>query len=216
MTMPGLIAKKVGMTRMIDDNGNMIPVTIVEIENQKVTKVLTPERDGYHGIQVGYYTKREKLMNKPDLTRLRKVKIEENYTRFKEFRTEGPVEGFELGVAIAADKLEGITAVDVSGFTKGRGFQGSTKRWNTKTGRRTHGSHFHRSPGSLGQTTTPGRVMKGKKLPGHMGNRQRTIQNLVVMDVDTDNNVVAIKGAVPGHREGYIILKPSVKTANKK
>ena len=211
MNTTGLIAKKIGMTRMVGENGQLLPVTLLQVAPQKVTKILTTERDGYQGIQVGYFNKREKRLAKPDIARLRKVNVAENFTRFKEFRLDEMPEGLELGSELAAGLFEGVTAVDVTGLTKGRGFQGSTKRWNYKTGRRTHGSHFHRKTGSLGACTTPGRVMKGKRMPGHMGQSQRTIQNLKVMDLDTENNVIAIHGSVPGNRESYLVLKPSIK-----
>jgi len=207
----GLIARKVGMTRMVDDNGNMIPVTLLEVEDQKITKVLTPERDGYHGVQVGYFTKQEKNLTKPDLQRLRKVGVEANYSRFLEFRTNGPIEHFELGKPLSADMFDGIEKVDITGLTKGRGFQGTVKRWNTRIGRMTHGSRFHRRPGSLGQCTTPGRVYKNKKMPGHMGDVQRTIKNLKIVDIDVEGKVIAVKGSVPGNRHGYLQIRPTNK-----
>ena len=209
--MHGLIAKKVGMTRVLDEQGQMIPVTLLKVEDQQVTKILTADRDGYHGVQVGYYQKAERKLNKPDLTRLRKSGIEGNYTRFKEYRFDGEV-GLELGAKLGADFLAEVVAVDVTGVTKGHGFEGSITRWGHKTGRRTHGSHFHRRPGSLGQRTTPGRVYKNKEMPGHMGMAQRTVQNLKVVDVDVEANVIALKGSVPGHRDGFVIVKPSTKT----
>lgn len=206
-----LIAKKVGMTRMVDADGNLIPVTLLQVTNQKVTKVLTPERDGYHGVQVGYFTKKESNLTKADLSRLRKSGIDDSYSRFVEFRTPGPVEGMELGAKITASMFDGVERIDATGLTKGRGFQGSVKRWNSRIGRMTHGSHFHRRPGSLGQCTTPGRVFKNKKMPGQMGNSQRTIKNLAIVNLDTENNVIAIKGSVPGNRNGYLELRPTNK-----
>jgi large subunit ribosomal protein L3 len=210
--MQGLIAKKVGMTRVLDEEGQMVPVTLLKVEDQQVTKILTPDRDGYHGIQVGYYQKPEHRLNKPDLARLRKANIQSSYTRFKEFRFDQPVEGFELGSPINASLVAEVQAVDVTGITKGHGFEGAITRWGHKTGRRTHGSHFHRRPGSMGQRTTPGRVYKNKELPGHMGSVQRTIQNLRVVDVDVEANVIALKGSVPGHRNGFVVVQPSIKT----
>ncbi len=191
----------------------MIPVTLLQVEQQKVTKILTPEKEGYHGIQVGYYTKPERLLNKPDLTRLRKANIQDNFTRFCEFRLEKPMDGVELGGLLTAEFLKEVSAVDVVGVTKGCGFQGAIKRWNASRGRMTHGSRYHRRPGSLGTRTTPGRVFPGKKVPGHMGDERCTIQNLRVVDVDLETNVIAVKGSVPGHRDGFVVLKPSVKLA---
>lgn len=199
------------MTRMANEDGEMFAVTLLQVIPQKITKILTPERDGYHGVQVGYYEKQEKNLTKPDIARLRKSGVNENYARFKEFRLDGEIEGLELGKAVAIEALEDATSVDVTGHTKGRGFQGATKRWNHKTGRRTHGSRFHRRPGSLGQRTTPGRVYKNKHMPGHMGSAQRTMQNLKVVDVDKENSVIAIKGSVPGHKQGFFVVKPTVK-----
>ncbi len=208
--MQGLIAKKVGMTRVLDEQGRMIPVTLLKVEDQQVTKVLTPDRDGYHGVQIGYYQKAERKLNKPDLSRLRKANVSGNFTRFKEYRLESAPE-FEIGATLNASALAEVGSVDVTGITKGHGFEGSITRWGHKTGRRTHGSHFHRRPGSLGQRTTPGRVYKNKEMPGHMGSAQRTIQNLKVVDVDVEANVIALKGSVPGHRDGFVVVKPSIK-----
>jgi large subunit ribosomal protein L3 len=211
MTTPkGLVAKKIGMTRMVDKNGHMIAVTLLQVENQKITKVLTKERDGYDAYQVGFKETKEKNLAKPDVARMRKVNVKENFTVFKEFRTEAPV-AIELGTQLTTDLFSGVTSVDVTGITKGRGFTGSVKRWDTAVGRWSHGSRFHRSPGSLGTRTTPGRVFKGKPVPGHYGVEQVTIQNLSVVDVDNDNSLIALSGAVPGHRNGYLFIKPSIK-----
>jgi large subunit ribosomal protein L3 len=207
----GLVAKKVGMSRMLDEFGNMIPVTLLQVEDQKVTKILTPERDGYHGYQVGFFSKKEKNLTKSDVSRLRKSGIEENYAKFKEFRTLAPVEGFEVGTSVTASLFEGENNLDISGLTKGRGFQGSIKRWGYSIGRMTHGSRFHRRTGSLGMCTTPGRVMKGKKMPGHYGVERRTIKNLKLADLNTDANIIAIKGSVPGNRGSYLEIRPSNK-----
>ncbi|MCX6126074.1 MAG: 50S ribosomal protein L3 [Proteobacteria bacterium] len=212
MTTPkGLVAKKVGMTRMIDKNGHMIAVTLLQIENQRITKILTKARDGYDAYQIGYYEKAEKNLTKPDVARLRKQNIAESFARFKEFRVEAPLAGVDVGHQLTTSIFDGVGAVDVTGITKGRGFTGSVKRWDTACGRMSHGSRFHRSPGSLGTRTTPGRVFHGKPVPGHYGVEQVTIQNMGVVDIDTDNNLIALKGAVPGHRNGYLIINPSIK-----
>jgi large subunit ribosomal protein L3 len=216
MTIHGLIAKKVGMTRVLDAEGQMIPVTLLKVEGQKVTKVLTPERDGYHGVQVGYYEKAERKLVKADVARLRKVSVSENFTRFKEIRTEGPVEGLEMGAGISAAQFQDVGSVDVTGITKGHGFEGAITRWGHSSGRRSHGSNFYRLPGSLGMRTTPGRVFKNKEVPGHMGMLQVTIQNLKVVDIDAEANVIAIKGSVPGMRNGFVFVKPSVKAKEPK
>jgi large subunit ribosomal protein L3 len=215
MTAQGMIARKVGMSRFVDSKGQMRAVTILQIEQSKVTKILTEEKNGYHGIQVGYYVKRESLLGKPDVHRLRKANVQDNFSRFKEFRLEKAADGFDLGYELDIDGFEKVKAVDVTGITKGRGFQGATRRWGAKTGRRTHGSRFHRRPGSLGQRTTPGRVFKNKHVPGHMGHVKRTIQNLQVAEFDKKNSVLAIFGAVPGHRNGFVIIKPSLSAKNR-
>jgi large subunit ribosomal protein L3 len=212
MNVNGMIAKKVGMTRMFDAEGNMCAVTLLQIENQKVTKILKQDKDGYEAVQVGYYIKPEHRLNKPDLARLRKAGINENYSKFQEIRANaGELEGVELGLALTAESFAEVKSVDVSGVTKGRGFTGAVARWGAKTGRRTHGSHFHRRPGSLGQCTTPGRVYKNKHMPGHHGNAAKTVQNLRVLDVDTENNVIAVAGSVAGHRDGFVYVRPTVK-----
>lgn len=195
---------------MLDEQGRMIPVTLLKVEDQEVTKLLTSEKDGYLGVQVGYYVKPERKLTKPDLGRLKGAGIEACYTRFREYRMDDLGE-LAVGAKLNASLLTGVSAVDVTGVTKGHGFEGAITRWGHKTGRRTHGSHFHRRPGSLGQRTTPGRVYKNKEMPGHMGSAQRTIQNLRVMDVDVEANVIALKGSVPGHRDGFVIVKPSTK-----
>jgi len=215
MQLPGLIVKKVGMTRMVDGEGRMIPVTLVQADDQKITKILTPERDGYHGFQVGFYAKPEFRLKKPDIHRLRKVKIEDNYSRFREFRLEGAPDGVELGTALKVEGFSEIPSVDVTGLTKGRGFQGTTKRYNTHVGRRTHGSRYQRRGGSLGQCTTPGRVYKNKRMPGHMGVTNTTVQNLKILEVDHESNVIALKGSIPGHNDGYLVIRPSVKMKSK-
>jgi large subunit ribosomal protein L3 len=211
MTINGLIAKKVGMTRVLDAEGQMIPVTLLKIEGQKVTKILSPERDGYSAVQVGYYEKAERKLRKPDVGRMRKVSIAESFTRFKEFRTDAPVEGLGIGTSMNASLFTDVAAVDVTGVTKGHGFEGAITRWGHSSGRRSHGSNFYRLPGSLGMRTTPGRVFKNKEVPGHMGCLQVTVQNLKVVDVDVEANVIALKGSVPGFRNGFVIIKPSVK-----
>ncbi len=214
MKTAGLIAKKVGMTRMVDAEGVLTAVTLLQIEQQKVTKVLTAERDGYTGFQVGYHTKKEKALHKPDVARLRKASIQENYTSFKEFRADKV--DHQLGHEFGAGILEGVKAVDITGLSKGCGFSGAHKRWNSAHGRMSHGSRFHKSPGSLGMRATPGKVMKNRHQPGQHGNTQVTIQNLDVLDIDTANNVVAVRGSVPGHRDAFLVIRPSIKVKAEK
>lgn len=205
----GLIVKKVGMTRVVDDSGNVIPVTLLQVTDQKVTKVLTQERDGYTGFQIGFQPKKEKNLNKPDIFRLRKSDIDTNFSKFKEIRTDGPVEGFEVGTPLSAELFEGVSRVDVTGFSTGKGFQGAVKRWGATIGRMTHGSRFHRRPGSLGQCTSPGRVMKNKHQPGRTGGDRTTVLNLRVVEVDKENNCLVVKGSVPGKGTRYLEVRPS-------
>ncbi len=209
MVLPGLIVKKVGMTRVIDEQGHYIPVTLVEVDNQRITKILTPERDGYHGVQVGYYAKKEKQLTKPDFVRLQKAGVSECYSRFTEFRLDSAVEGLQLGTQLTSEALKDVTAIDVIGVTKGRGFQGVIKRWGFSTGSRTHGSMYHRRTGSLGSNTTPGRVYKNKKMPGCMGAERITIKNLKIVSIE--DNVIAVKGSVPGFNNGFLCIRPSSK-----
>lgn len=197
---------------MVDGEGRMVPVTLLQIDGQKVTKVCTKEREGYSAYQVGYYQKEERKLTKPDVARLRKVDVKESYSRFREVRLDGAApEDFKVGRALMAEDLEGVTAVDVTGLTKGRGFTGVIKRWNSARGRMTHGSQYHRRTGSIGSNTSPGRVIKNKKMPGHYGVERVTMLNLKVMDLDKNNNVIAIKGSVPGHENSYLVLRPSIK-----
>lgn len=191
----------------------MTAVTLLQVAPQKVTKVLTEERDGYKAYQLGYLAKAEKHLSKADTHRLRKAEIQENFTRFKEIRVEDGAQDLVLGSGIELAKdFSGVTAVDITGICKGRGFAGAHVRWNSAVGRMSHGSRFHRSPGSLGMRSTPGRVFKNRHQPGHYGNTQTTVQNLQVLDVDHTNNILAVRGSVPGHRDGFLIVKPSIKS----
>jgi large subunit ribosomal protein L3 len=210
-TNKGLIVRKIGMTRTVDADGEMIPITLLKVEDQEVTKLLDLQRDGYHGYQVGYLVKNEKNLSKADVYRLRKVKVESNYGRFSEFRCKSAEEAAanQVGAKVTAELLAGISYLDVTGITKGRGFQGAVKRWNSAIGPKGHGSRFHRRPGSLGQNSSPARVYKNKHQPGHLGTETVTIKNIKVFEVDVAQNVIAVKGSVPGHREGYLAIRPS-------
>ena len=202
------------MTRVATATGDIVPVTLLKVEDQKVTKILNTERDGYNAIQVGYFEKRETRLTKADITRLRKVEVKENFSKFREFRLDKAEDGLKIGDALTAKIFEGVKSVDVTGFTRGRGFSGALRRWGTRSGRDSHGSMYHRRPGSLGNRSTPGRVFKNKPIPGHYGDEQNTVQNLKVIDVDLDNNLIAVHGSVPGHRNGYLVVKPSLKSSN--
>ena len=211
MVKHGLIATKVGMTRMVDGEGNVVPATLLAVPMQKITKVLTPERDGYTAIQVGYLAKREKLLTKADTHRMRKVGVDENFARFREFRLEKSDENLKIGAVLTIELFEAVKTLDITGISKGRGFTGAIKRWNASSGPASHGSTYHNRPGSLGMRTTPGRVFKGKHVPGHMGDVRCTVQNLQVLKIDKENGLIAIKGSVPGHSNGYVVIQPSVK-----
>ncbi len=207
----GLVVKKVGMTRMLTSDGKMVPVTLLQVEDQKITKILTQDRDGYDAYQVGYFAKSKKNLCKADLARLAKGTVEDSYSHFCEFRLKGPSEEYKLGGSIDASLFEGVAAVDISGVTKGRGYQGAVKRWGATIGRMTHGSRFHRRPGSLGSNTSPGRVYKNKHQPGQCGAEVHTMKNLSVLVVNKEKNIIAVKGSVPGHREGFLKIKPTNK-----
>jgi large subunit ribosomal protein L3 len=211
MQLPGLIVRKIGMTRMVDPDGKMVPVTLLKADLQKVTKIPSVEKEGYAAIQVGFYEKPEFRLRKPDITRLRKANIPENFTRFRELRVDKKIEGLDVGSELSIATFQAVPAVDISGENKGRGFQGAIKRHGSARGRMTHGSCYHRRTGSIGSNTSPGRVFKNKKMPGHMGTEETTIQNLRVMDVDTEANVIALKGSVPGHINSYLVIRPSIK-----
>ena len=209
----GIVAKKVGMTRIEVEDGVIIPVTLVQVAQQQVTKVLDQKKDGYSGYQVGYQVKSVKNLNKPDVSRLRKSGVEVNYSKFMEFRTpEDGQDSYQLGASLTAKLFDNVSNVDVTSLSKGRGFQGAVKRWNASIGRMSHGSRFHRRPGSLGQCTSPGRVFKNKHQPGQMGNVKVTLNNIKIVDVDVENNIIALKGSVPGHRECFLEIRESVRS----
>ena len=206
----GFIGKKIGMTR-IPDGDALSAVTIISFEEQKITAVRTTQKDGYDAVQVGYYPKKAMLLRKPDVGRLRKAGLEDNFSRFKEFKTTTTPDADCIGNPLTIDMLENIKVLDVQGIVKGRGYQGAIKRWGFQRGRETHGSRFHRRPGSLGVRTAPGRVFKNKKMPGQMGNVKRTTQNMRVLAIDKEQRVIAVRGAVPGSSGSYIVLRPAAK-----
>lgn len=210
--MKGILGKKVGMTQVFAKNGKLIPVTVVEVEPNVVTQIKTVEKDGYDAIQLGAITVREKVSNKPKTGHTNKANTAPK--RFlKEIRGVN-VEEYTLGQVIDASIFKEGEIVDVSGISKGKGFQGVIKRHNQSRGPMGHGSQYHRGVGSLG-TMLPMHVLKGKKLPGHMGNVASTIQNLEVVAVDLENNVILIKGNVPGPKKSLVMIKTSVKKGEK-
>ena len=205
-----LIGKKVGMTQIFDENGSVIPVTVIEAGPCVVAQVKTSEKDGYEAVQLGFGEVKENKLNKPEKGHFAKAGLEAK-KHLREFRLES-VEGVKVGDEVKADVFEAGEKVDVQGISKGKGFQGVIKRHGQHRGPMGHGSMYHRRPGSMGPTSTPGRVFKGKKLPGHMGVQTITIQNLEVVRVDLDKNVLLVKGSVPGAKGAILKIKSSVKT----
>lgn len=210
--MKGILGKKVGMTQVFTKSGKLIPVTVVEVEPNVITQIKTVEKDGYNAIQLAAVTVREKVSNKAKIGHTNKANTAPK--RFlKEIRGVN-VEEYTLGQVIDASIFKEGEIVDVSGTSKGKGFQGVIKRYNQSRGPMGHGSQYHRGVGSLG-TMLPMHVLKGKKLPGHMGNVASTIQNLEVVAVDLENNVILIKGNVPGPKKSLVMIKTSVKKGEK-
>ena len=206
--MKGILGKKIGMTQVFTKDGKLIPVTVIEVEPNVVTQIKTVEKDGYDAIQLGTDTIREKLSNKPKMGHTKKANTEPK--RFlREIRGVN-VNDYELGQVMNVSVFEAGEMVDVTGTSKGKGFQGVIKRHNQSRGPMGHGSQYHRGVGSLG-TMRPMRVIPGKKMPGQMGNVRRTVQNLEVIEIDVENNLILIKGNVPGPKKGLVIIKSAVK-----
>lgn len=204
-----ILATKVGMTQIFDENGVLIPVTVLQAGPCVVTQVKTVEKDGYSAVQVGFVDKREKLVSKPVKGQFDKAGV--SYKRYvREFKLDD-AENFAVKDEIKADVFAAGDKVDATAISKGKGFQGAIKRHGHSRGPMAHGSKFHRHQGSSGAATSPGRVFKGKKMPGHMGGVRVTIQNLEVVRVDADQNLILIKGAVPGPKKSLVTLKNSVK-----
>lgn len=205
-----IIGKKVGMTQVFNEAGLVIPVTVIEAGPCVVVQRKTTETDGYTALKLGFGEAKEKRLNKPEKGLFNKIKVEpKKYLR--EFRTN-EVEKFEVGQEIkVADMFQDGDRVDVTGISKGKGFQGNIKRHGQSGGNETHGSMYHRRVGSMGANTTPARVFKGKKLPGHMGMDRITVQNLDIVKVDTERNLLLVKGAVPGQKGCLLMVKETVK-----
>lgn len=205
----GIIGRKIGMTQIFDENGIVIPVTVIEAGPCVVMQVKKAENDGYNSVKVGFGEIREKLLNKPEKGEF--VKANLKLKRFvKELRLED-ISGLEVGSEIKADVFTAGEKVDVTGTSKGKGYQGVIKRWHSHRGPETHGSKYHRAVGSMGASSYPSRTFKNKHMPGHMGNKKSTILNLEVARVDADKNLILIKGAVPGPKKGLVIIRDSVK-----
>lgn len=208
----GLVGRKVGMTRVFQEDGASVPVTVIEVTANRVTQVKTEETDGYRALQVTTGEKKANRVNKPAAGHFAKAGVEAGRGLW-EFRLEdGEGEDFAVGSEITVEIFADTKKVDVTGTSKGKGFQGAVKRWNFRTQDATHGNSLsHRAPGSIGQNQSPGRVFKGKKMAGQMGNKQITVQTLDIVRVDAERGLLLIRGAVPGATGGDVIIKPAVK-----
>jgi large subunit ribosomal protein L3 len=208
----GLVGRKCGMTRVFTEDGVSIPVTVIEAQPNQITQVKTVENDGYRALQVSAGQRKASRVSKPQAGHFAQAKVEAG-DLIAEFRLDDADEGdYEKGNEIKVDVFEEGQKVDVIGTSIGKGYAGTVKRHNFRTQDATHGNSLaHRAPGSIGQNQTPGRVFKGKKMSGHMGNARSTVQNLEVVRVDAERNLLLIKGAVPGHKGGRVIVRPAVK-----
>jgi large subunit ribosomal protein L3 len=208
----GVIGRKVGMTRIFTEDGVSLPVTVIEVEPNRVTQVKTLENDGYRALQVTVGTRRATRVTKPMAGHFAKAGVEAG-RKVAEFRlADGEGEGIQAGGEIKVDVLSAFKYVDVTGTSIGKGYAGTVKRHNFRMQDATHGnSRSHRVPGSIGQNQTPGRVFKGKKMTGHMGDERVTIMNLEVVRVDAERNLILVRGAVPGAKNGNVIVSPAVK-----
>lgn len=205
----GIIGRKIGMTQLFTENGNVVPVTVLEVGPCPVVQKKTTEKDGYDAVQLGFEDVREKLVVKPIKGHYDKAQV-----AYKKVLREFALDNFaelNVGDIIKADIFTAGDKVDVTGISKGKGYQGTIKRYGFHTGPMAHGSGYHRHQGSMGSNTDPSRVMKNKGMPGHMGSEQVTIQNLHVVKVDAENNLIAIKGAVPGPNGGLVVVKSAIK-----
>ena len=209
----GILGKKIGMTQVFDENGVLIPVTVIDVEGNVVLQQKNVETDGYVATQVGFESKREKLSNKPELGHVKKANSAPK--RFvKEIRFEvlkNELAELEIGTALNADLFAAGEDIDVTGTSKGKGFAGAIKRHNQSRGPMTHGSMYHRKPGSMGAIKGN---MKAKNLPGHMGSETITVQNLKVVAVDVENSLLLVSGSVPGPKKGYVVVRSAIKKGN--
>jgi large subunit ribosomal protein L3 len=206
----GLIGRKQGMTRVFTDEGHSVPVSVIEVENNRVTQVKTQERDGYSAVQVTYGSRKAGRLNKAEVGLYSKAGVDAG-AKPVEFRLDADSE-LEVGASVSLDIFEDGQSVDVTGVSKGKGFAGGVKRWNFAMQDATHGNSLaHRAPGSIGQCQTPGRVFKGKKMAGQMGNKQVTVQSLELVKVDADRSLLLVKGAIPGSTGSEVLVRPAVK-----
>ena len=207
----GLVGKKAGMTRVFTEDGASVPVTVIEVDPNRVTRVKTVENDGYAAIQVTTGSRKAKHLTKAQAGQFAKAGVEAGRS-LMEFRLPEGVEAPEVGGELTVSLFEAGQMIDVTGTSKGKGFQGAVKRWNFRTQDNTHGNSLsHRAPGSIGMCQTPGRVFKGKKMAGQMGNARCTVQSLEVVRVDTERNLLLVKGAVPGATGSDVVVHSAVK-----
>lgn len=205
--MKSILGRKIGMTQIFEEDGSVIPVTVVQAGPLVVVQKKTIDKNGYNAVQVGFEDKKENRITKPLKGQFDKSEL--GYKKYlREFPVEDPEE-FEIGQEIKVDTFEIGDMVDVTGTSKGKGTQGVVKRHGFATGHATHGSRFHRSPGGMAAATDPGRVFKGHRMAGRMGNERVTIQNLEIAQIDVDNNLLLIKGAIPGPKKGLVSIKPT-------
>ena len=208
----GLVGRKCGMTRIFTEDGQSVPVTVIEVEPNRITQVKAVETDGYSAVQVTTGSRKASRVGKPAAGHFAKAEAEAGRGLWEFRLTEEEVAGYKVGDAIEVNVFEAGAMVDVTGTSKGKGFAGTIKRWNFKGQDATHGNSLsHRVPGSIGQNQTPGRVFKGKKMAGHMGNRKTTVQSLEIVRVDAERNLLLVKGAVPGAAGNDVVVKPAVK-----
>ncbi|UJS17407.1 MAG: 50S ribosomal protein L3 [Candidatus Jettenia sp.] len=203
----GFLGKKIGMTQVYSEDGVLIPVTVIQAGPCNVMQIKTIENDGYSAVQLAFDNKKKKNAKKPEIGHAAKASLEPK--RFiREVVPEDNAD-IKLGQIISIDMLNGVKMLDIVGLTKGKGYAGVMKRWNFKGGLNTHGSTRHRPPGSIGSNTDPGRVIRGKKMAGRLGNERVTIKNISIVKIDRDRNLLLVKGAIPGHKGSYLILKKS-------
>jgi large subunit ribosomal protein L3 len=207
--MQAILGRKIGMTQVFGEDGRVVPVTVIQAGPCTVVRSKTKDKDGYEAVQLGFLERKAKLVNKPDLGQFTKRGLKP-FQHLKEIRVVDASQ-YQVGQEIKADVLKGVEWVDVVGTSKGKGFQGVMKRHNSKGGRNTHGSMFHRAPGSMGASSTPSRTLKNRVLPGHMGDERVTAQKLKLVAVDLDNNLVLVRGAVPGGKRGIVVITKSKK-----
>jgi len=202
--MKGIIGRKLGMTRIFDEEGKVVPVTVIEAGPCPVVQVKTKDHDGYNAIQLGFDERKEHRTTKPLMGQFKKSGVSP-VALLREVRLNDAPE-VEVGSQVKADIFEVGERVRVTGFSKGKGFQGVVKRWGFRGGPDSHGSKAHREPGSIGQCATPAKVWKNRKMPGHAGNRRITVKNIEVINVDAEKNLIAVRGAVPGHVRSYVMV----------